>query len=204
MENNGKSLRMWEFSKPEFELLQNVTWEFTEKLDGTCIRVMLDGPTEANLLPALRYGGKTDNAQIPAQLVQRLRDLFDPQVDLLRQMFPEGGVCIYGEGVGKKIQKVGHLYGDTDFVVFDVRVGRWWLKREDVEDVATKLGLKVAPVIGHGNIETLVNAVRKGIKSQWGDFTAEGIVARPQVELLTRGGERIITKLKTRDFAACS
>lgn len=41
---------------------------------------------------------------------------------------------------------------------------------------------------------------RKGIKSQWGDFIAEGIVARPATELLTRNGERIITKIKHKDF----
>jgi hypothetical protein len=40
-----------------------------------------------------------------------------------------------------------------------------------------------------------------GVKSWWGDFDAEGIVARPQVELFTRAGHRIITKLKCKDFA---
>jgi len=43
---------------------------------------------------------------------------------------------------------------------------------------------------------------RAGLVSKWGDFEAEGIVARPAVELKTRAGERIITKLKTRDFHA--
>jgi len=31
-------------------------------------------------------------------------------------------------------------------------------------------------------------------------FQAEGIVARPKVELLSRTGERIITKIKHKDF----
>jgi len=40
------------------------------------------------------------------------------------------------------------------------------------------------------------------IESVWGDFQAEGIVARPGVELFDRAGRRIITKLKCRDFRA--
>ena len=86
------------------------------------------------------------------------------------------------------------------FVLFDVKVGPWWLSRESVEDVATKLAIPTAPVIGEGDIAQLVETVRAGITSQWGDFEAEGIVARPKVELFNRAGHRIITKLKTRDF----
>lgn len=41
---------------------------------------------------------------------------------------------------------------------------------------------------------------RLGFKSTWGDFQAEGIVARPSVELKNRAGERIITKIKCKDF----
>ncbi len=33
-----------------------------------------------------------------------------------------------------------------------------------------------------------------------GDFEAEGIVARPDVELLDRRGKRVITKIKAVDF----
>jgi hypothetical protein len=41
---------------------------------------------------------------------------------------------------------------------------------------------------------------RKGFNSQWGNFLAEGIVARPKTELKTRRDDRIITKVKQRDF----
>ena len=41
---------------------------------------------------------------------------------------------------------------------------------------------------------------KKGFKSQWGDFKAEGIVARPNTELVGRDGKRIITKIKQKDF----
>jgi len=187
-----KTLLEGEFSLPCFDFLKDNRWVFTEKVDGTNIRVMLqDG---------LTFGGKTDRAQIPATLVERLYQRFTEEG--LRAQFPDG-VCLYGEGYGARIQKGGDNYRqDQDFVLFDVKVGDWWLERSSVEDVATALGIDVVPVIGVGTLADMVERCRTGIKSQWGDFAAEGIVARPAVELKTRSGDRIITKLKTRDFTS--
>ena len=42
--------------------------------------------------------------------------------------------------------------------------------------------------------------VRKGFKSFWGDFRAEGLVVRPGADLLDRHGNRVITKIKHKDF----
>src|SRR6478736_32390 len=106
-------------------------------------------------------------------------------------MFP-GGACLYGEGYGPKIQKGGGNYGPSqDFVLFDVKVAQWWLERPNVENVATQLGLRVVPIIGEGTVADMVAFVRAGITSTWGPFEAEGIVARPKVELRTRNNQRI-------------
>jgi len=69
-----------------------------------------------------------------------------------------------------------------------------------VEDIANKLGLEVVPVIGMGTLHEMVEMVKVGFYSEWGKFLAEGIVARPVVELKTRSGHRIITKIKYKDF----
>jgi len=58
----------------------------------------------------------------------------------------------------------------------------------------------VVPIIGQGTLWELRTLVAGGFKSRWGDFAAEGVVARPKVELFARNGRRVITKLKTRDF----
>lgn len=117
-------------------------------------------------------------------------------------MFPDGDVCLYGEGYGAKIQKGGGNYcPDQDFVLFDIKIGEWWLLRLDVEDIAQKLSLDVVPVIGSGTLYEMVEIVKEGFNSQWGDFLAEGIVARPSVELKTRRGDRLITKVKCKDFS---
>lgn len=193
MERNGKTLLEGQWTLPEFEYLAGNIWVFTEKVDGTNIRVMLKNG-------GITFGGKTDSAQLPAQLVTRLNELFLPMADKMREVF-ECDACLYGEGYGAKIQKGGGNYRpDQDFVLFDVRVGEFWLQRTDVEGVAVKLGLDVVPIIGEGTLHDAVFRAKEGITSAWGPFLAEGIVARPKVELKTRSGHRIITKIKSRDF----
>ena len=75
-----------------------------------------------------------------------------------------------------------------------------YLERESVEDIARKIGLKIVPIIGRGTLEDAIEMTKKGFNSEWGEFIAEGLVARPVVELRTRRGDRIITKVKYRDF----
>ena len=185
-----------DYSLPEFGYLANSQWVFTEKVDGTNIRVHWDGTN-------VTFGGKTDNAQIPVFLLYKLQELFEGTANKLRlsKAF-DGPATLYGEGHGNKIQAAGKDYvpDGVDFVLFDVLVGDYWLERHNIEDVAEKLGLKVVPIIGEGILAEMVDQTEKGFKSIWGDFTAEGIVARPKTELLTRKKERIITKIKHKDY----
>lgn len=185
-----------QWADPAVEYLKNNQWSFTEKVDGTNIRVYWDGEN-------VTFGGRTDSAQIPNGVINRLNELFysTPARARLREVFPDGGVTLYGEGYGAKIQKGGELYKDTqDFVLFDVKVGNFWLERNNVEDVSKKLLLDVVPVIGQGTLYEAIEMVKAGFNSKWGDFEAEGIVARPTTELTTRKGERIIAKIKAKDF----
>lgn len=193
-----KTLIHGKFALPEFEYLEDNHWIWTEKVDGMNIRVMWNGES-------ISLGGKTDRAQIPAHLVNRLNELFLPLVGDFQEIFDtpdEVGVCLYGEGYGAKIQKGGGNYKSDgqDFVLFDVKVGSWWLRRMDVADIARNLGLAQVPVIGAGTLGEMVRMAQNGFKSTWGDFVAEGLVARPAVELKARNGSRIITKIKCKDF----
>lgn len=195
MTSKRKTLLEGQWTLPEFEYLASNTWTFTEKVDGTNIRVIFQNG-------GVTFGGRTEDAQIPAQLVTRLNERFLPMAAKLAEVF-DGGAVLYGEGYGAKIQKGGGNYrADQDFVLFDVKIDDWWLQRADVEDVAGKLGIDVVPIIGEGTLHDAVAHAKAGIRSTWGDFEAEGIVARPKVELKTRGGQRMIAKIKCRDFAA--
>ena len=185
---------MDQYALSAFKYLRHNQWVFTEKVDGTNIRVMFEKES-------VSFAGKTDRAQLPAPLLTRLNEVFLPMTDRLGEVFNDASACLYREGYGARIQKGGGNYRpDQDFVLFDVKVGPWWLQRADVEDVAGKLGLDVVPVIGTGTLDEMVTCVRTGFNSSWGSFRAEGIVARPATELCTRGGERVITKLKHKDF----
>lgn len=199
---NHKTLIIGDYSNDAFAYLANNEWVFTEKVDGTNIRIMCPDYREEGKQYGITFGGKTDAAQIPAFLAERLQQRFmsDEQRTKLAEMFPEGA-CLYGEGYGARIQKGGGNYRpDQDFVLFDVKIGDWWLERSNVEDIASKLGLDVVPIIGEGTLADMVKYTRHGFQSSWGQFVAEGIVARPRVELKKRNGQRIITKIKHKDF----
>ncbi len=91
---------------PEFEYLQDNEWEFTEKIDGTNIRIIFDGEK-------ISFAGRTNKSRIPEELSLRLKCKFD------------------------------------------------------VQEMMVKCG---------------------DIRSRFGCFLAEGIVARPTIELKTRNG----------------
>ena len=196
---NKNRFIMGQWATPELEFLQNNVWDFTEKVDGTNIRIRFDGKGR-------EFGGKTENAQIPAHLYKKLEQFF-PE-DLLGSVFPDLNVgtvvMLYGEGYGHKIQKAGRLYipksTEPDFVLFDVQIGDWWLKRDSVDEIASKLNIKSVPIIGEGTLRDAISLMQLGFKSRWGDFNAEGLVARPRIELFARDSSRIITKVKEKDF----
>jgi ATP-dependent RNA circularization protein (DNA/RNA ligase family) len=189
-DTSGKII-IGDYSKPEFKYLSKNDWLWSEKVDGTNIRVMWNEGS-------VKFGGKTDKAQIPSNLANRLIELF-PTEKFLKLDCNE--MCLYGEGHGAGIQKGGGNYSlNQDFVLFDIKIGYWWLLRKDVEEIAEKLNISVVPIIGAGNLFEAENLVKKGFNSKWGNFLAEGLVLTPMVPLMSRNGERVITKLKHKDF----
>lgn len=183
-----------DWSVPEFEYLADRPWQWTEKVDGTNIRLHWNGSE-------VRVGGRTDNAQVPARLIANIDDQLDPR--LWKTIFPDANnVTVYGEGYGAKIQSGGMYRQDQSVIVFDVLVGSWWLSEDNVLDVAIKLGLEVVPFV-HRSLPLVdaIEAVRVGaVSSQWPDARIEGLVGRPVVDLFNRRGERIMAKVKVKDW----
>ena len=189
-------------SDPVFDYLWDNDWLATEKIDGTNVRV---GYTPA---AGVQFGGRTDKAQMPVTLLNRLADLFPPE--LFAEFFPDmdndAGITLYGEGYGAGIQKGGwYIPEGVDFILFDVRIGKWWLKFEDVENIAAKLSISVVPRVGEFSlgdaVEYMTTRVYNSQVAVKEDQPAEGIVLRPAVDdLQKRSGQRIIAKLKHKDF----
>ena len=194
-----KQLIEGKFRNPTVEYLRNLHWQWTEKVDGTNVRVFWDGH-------AVTFGGRTDKAQIPASLVNKLNEYFggEANAQLFEQTFGDREVELFGEGYGAKIQKGGNYIPDAvDFILFDVMVGNNYQPRESVESVAETFGLKVVPIVGEGTILEAVDFVKSNPKSVIAsnpDYDMEGIVCRPNVELRDRCGNRVIVKIKWHDF----
>lgn len=192
-ETKFKTVIDGEYATDEFLYLKDCQWVLTEKVDGTNIRIMWDGTN-------VSFGGKTDNAQLYAPLQNRLQELF--YSGLMSVIFGQSSACLYGEGYGARIQKGGGRYNSSgvNFVMFDVWIDGLWLRRKDVEEISNKCSCEIVPIVKKGVLTEAVNLVKDGVKSKWGDFTAEGLVIRPEIEMRDRRGNRIITKLKTKDF----
>lgn len=185
---------------PVYALLKRYVW--TEKIDGTNIRVIWK---PLNVEQRLEFRGKTDNAQLHADLVTWL--IKNITAEKLEDVFPSTNVIIYGEGYGAGIQKGGAYSAEKKFIAFDVFVDeKWWLGDAAVRDVCQKLGIAVVPHLGETSLEEAVERVRIGFASplamaQTGEARpAEGLVGRPVETMFDKKGSRIIIKLKTEDF----
>ena len=178
------------------EFLKDIEWEFTEKIDGTNIRIYWDGHK-------VSYFGRTDKAQIPSQLMNRLIELFGGNIneEMFEQKFGATPVMLIGEGYGAKIQKGGGDYRqDNNFILFDVCINNKYLSRDNVNDIANYFGIESVPVIFSGNLQKGIDFVKTKPNSTIGTAKMEGLVARPKVELYDKNGNRLIVKIKVCDF----
>lgn len=197
-----------QFTYPEFEVLKDLKWECTEKIDGTNIRIELasSGNSEDGII--MSFKGRTDKANIPEHLLTKLNWLFDREHLMealnITDETQNCNITLYGEGYGAKIQKGGnYISNDVNFILFDVKVGKWWLDREAIKDIANKLGINAVPLMGYMTIPEAIEYVKRGFKSTIAenkDYDAEGLVLKAPCGLLKRDGERLITKIKTVDF----
>lgn len=191
-----KKLIEGDFRNETVEYLKDNVWQFTEKIDGTNIRVHWDGHK-------VEFGGRTDKADIPKHLFSRLEELFstNESEELFEQLFGDREVLFFGEGYGSKIQKNGSLYRDTvDFILFDVMIGGNYQPRSTVEEMAKTFGIDCVPIILTGTIQEAVDFVKTKPKSTIGTVDMEGVVGRPIVEMKDRCGNRVIVKIKVCDF----
>ena len=185
---------------PEFGLVKR--WLFTEKVDGRNHRIILHSEGQ------VEHRGRTDKAQFSkAQMDAALGIVTE---DRLRAQFDPGlEVILYGELYGPGVQKGGKYRGDIGFALFDVRVADWWLNWSTICEIASDLGLKTVPYLGQREyylptcqaelLDIFWNGGDSVISENKG-VIPEGIVARTDPLLLMRNGDRLMWKLKLKDF----
>ena len=194
-----KDLIEGKFRNETVEFLKDNTWEWTEKVDGTNVRVFWDGHK-------VEFGGRTDKAQMPVPLLNKLNEYFggEENAQLFEQTFGEREVMIFGEGYGASIQNGGdYTDGKTvDFIMFDLKIGDNYQCRDSVDACAKTFGVKVVPTVGWGTLEEAVNFVKSHPRSELGKgkHDMEGIVCRPEIELNDRCHRRVIVKIKWNDI----
>lgn len=192
-----KKLINGKFRNETVEFCKDLTWQFTEKVDGTNIRVYWDGHR-------VEFGGRTENAQIPAPLVNKLNELFGGDINeqFFEQKFGENEVILFGEGYGPKIQNGGSYRDDVDFIMFDVMINGNYQTRESVEDIARYFNVNIVPILAEGPLSAGIDYVMTHKYSTIAQNGAEleGVVARPKMELKDRTGKRLIVKIKIKDF----
>jgi len=222
------------FVEPEFNYLRGLQWRGEEKIDGTNMRIEVtkeevwDDPMEPSVLEGVKFNvriaGKTDNAQIPKNLLKHMQEKYPDEKVLaalgLKEFIPvkewesehnwldyeqiPNIYTIYGEGYGMGIQKGGnYIKNGNEFIVFDVKVNDIYLLVNARNEIATKLGAPIVPFIGYFTLDEAIEYVRKGFKSTIAenvDYMAEGLVLRPAFGLKNRMGKRLIVKVKYEDF----
>lgn len=178
------------------EVLKNIKWIGTEKVDGTNIRIYWDGHN-------IQIAGRTDKAQIPSHLREYLSNLFltEEMEYVFEQMFEDKEVYLFGEGYGPKIQNGGGLYSDSaKFILFDVEINGFILTYNNVKDIAEKLGLECVPAVFEGTLDQAIEFVKKHPVSTINDkHEMEGLVLTPCIQLFDNKGRLIKCKCKYRD-----
>lgn len=181
-------------------------WLVLEKLDGMNMRVIWTPETMQE--GKIEVYGRTDRANIPGDLrdsidqwatEENLRACFkrsDSEVELPSQ------VVLFGEGIGKGIQgAAGAAYGAKQFVLFDVLVNSYWLRWDDVKDVAEKLGIEYVSELGRDlPLEQAERRVRWSAFLGNGHPEVEGIILRTDPYLFDQRGRRVMAKYKVRDL----
>lgn len=194
-----KKLIEGKFRNPLVEYLKDCEWIFTEKIDGTNVRVYWDGYT-------FSFAGRTDNAILPKHLQQRLEELFcnDETEQLMEQLFQDKEVIIFGEGYGHKIQNGSIDYMDdrVDFIAFDVMINGIYTDRLNAEDICNKLGIKIVEVLLCASLQVAVDVVKSDLELSGiiANKEIEGLVGMPTVPIYDKQGNRIVVKIKKKDF----
>ena len=199
-----KRLIKYKWLTDEFAYLNDLDWMWTEKVDGTGIRVIWDGYT-------VSFAGRKDGSEIPSHLLKYLENKFGGAENegLFEQKFGNKNVILFGEGYGSKINSGEQYRDDVSFILFDVEINGLWLSRAAVSDIANYFSTEIVPRItsdnGLSDVDWAMDYVMSHPKSRVAkangkDCYMEGLVGTPMCGILTRTGERIQMKVKWHDF----
>ena len=179
-----------EFYNPIVEYLKDCKWIGTEKIDGTNTRVLWNGHN-------FEFGGRTDKAVLPKELLQLLQDTFNYDMEVLfEQKFGEKEVLLFMEGYAGKIQN-GAYKGKESIIGFDIMIGDVYLDKTISKEIFREIGIQFVPMIEFNNLQECIDFVKNHQSSIiQPESQMEGLVCFPAVRLYDHKGNRIIVKIK--------
>lgn len=189
--------------EPHLEGITNIKkFVVTEKIDGTNCGIVIT-PDKQVLIRKRSDFIKDDKEHhiyyeaINTIDLERIKDYFHDS---------EATITIFGEACGGSIQKHGTIYSDEPtFMVFDVQVNNSFFDWLSLKKFCSEVGLKIVPYLGDTilekyTVEYMKNVLERCKKYLYDSEHSEGIVVRSEPPLLNKFGQRMMFKLKFRDF----
>lgn len=127
--------------------------------------------------------------------------------DLMNIKLQEKPVTIYGEYYGKKVGPGGNYDPNGNhFAVFDICIQGWYVLIGMLTEMCNNLGLNMAPYFGQRTLAEAETIVARGFKTMVPDaankdYIEEGLVCRPTFPICDARGNRVIVKVKYKDYA---
>lgn len=188
-----------ELRRPEFGYINN--WLWMEKLDGSNISIHAHSLGEGGA----GWRGRTARSQFTREIQNHLELLVEqwkPKLLAKLDEYKLDSIELFGEVIGPKIQNGGLYLDKIGTRFYDVRVNNsLWLDWDQVIDYSRDLDF-IKPRYGNLSTQRIVEMVKAGFNTAEGNrmAPAEGIVAKTWVPLYNNNNDRLIWKIKTKDF----
>lgn len=180
------------------EAFKGMKFWASEKIDGTSVGIKWDGER-------ISFIGHTDKSQFNPRYLEYLQNRFGtPEFESCVEMiFGDKPAIIYGEGISKDYN-VHYGFPEGEFIMYDIQFDNGkFAERDVVYEVASKLDIKM-PFEARMTLDEAIEYVKARPQSVLNsEYKMEGLVLRPMVELYLNNGERVITKIKVKDFVDC-
>ena len=196
-DSKSKTVDLGAFSDKYVEMLKDIQWIGSEKIDGTNLNFYYDGNH-------VHVYGHTDKSDFNGEVGEWIAKLITPEFEsIFEQIFGEKEAFVNGELIGPKIQSNLYNLDDYKFVMFDIyckSTDTYW-SQDAVTGIAEKLGFDRTKIVMTGTLDQIKSMVESTPVSFLNPkMEMEGIVIRPVQELKKANGERIIYKVKVRDL----
>lgn len=224
-----KMVDLNQYSDKYADLLSNVEFSATEKVDGKNTNIIYDGNN-------VKFEGHTDKTTWTPEEETWIKNKFinDGFIQMCEQQFGEKTVQFCGELIGPKIQSNIYKLDDYKFIVFDIKINNVFISREFVKEITNTLYMDTIDIYTSTlmycafNYTNIPNKFKEKDYSasdplyltikEWAEFMQsidkqlfigsrfnpnveiEGFVIRPRYELIKPNGERVIYKIKYKDI----